>query len=75
MAFVDYSKAFDSIEHSIVLQALQNQGVEAKNIRILEILYTQSIAKLKTERVGYSFQLGRGVRQGDPMSPKIFTVY
>ena len=30
MAFVDYSKAFDSIEHSIVLQALQNQGVEAK---------------------------------------------
>ena len=36
-------------------------------------MYTQSTAKVKTERVVHSFQLGRGVRQDDPMSPKLCT--
>ena len=39
--------------------------VDAEYIRILESLYTQSIAKVKTKRVGQSFQLCRGVRRPD----------
>ena len=48
MVFEDYIKAFDSVERSNVLWTLQNQVVEAKYIRILETLYTQSTAKMKT---------------------------
>lgn len=73
IAFVDYTKAFDSVEHSSVLQALEKQGIESKYIRILDNLYIQSKAKVKTEREGQIFRLGRGVKQGDPISPKLFT--
>lgn len=73
LAFVDYNKAFDSVEHSSVLQALHTQGIEHKYIRVLDKIYSQSYAKVKTEIVGQPFSLKRGVRQGDPISPKLFT--
>lgn len=73
IAFVDYKKAFDFLEHASVFQALVNQGVETKYVRLLKTIYSQSTAKVKTEKVGQTFTLGRGVKQGDPISPKLFT--
>lgn len=73
IAFVDYKKAFDSLEHASVFQALVNQGVETKYVRLLKTIYSQSTAKVKTEKVGQTFTLGRGVKQGDLISPKLFT--
>ncbi|KAJ4448046.1 hypothetical protein ANN_10058 [Periplaneta americana] len=73
IAFVDYKKAFDSLEHASVFQALVNQGVKTKYVRLLKTIYSQSTAKVKTEKVGQTFTLGRGVKQGDPISPKLFT--
>lgn len=73
LAFIDFKKAFDSVEHSCVLQALSNQGVEHKYINILTKLYGDSHAIVMTEREGQIFRIGRGVRQGDPISPKLFT--
>jgi len=35
LAFVDYEKAFDSVEFNAVLQALANQGIDDSYIRIL----------------------------------------
>ena len=48
LAFVDYSKAFDTVEHSSVLQALHRQGIESKYVKVLKI-YRESYAKVKTE--------------------------
>ena len=72
MAFIDFAKAFDSVEHVSILTALQNQGVEEKYIRIIAQIYSSMTAKIRLEREGNSFQLRRGVRQGDPISPSLF---
>lgn len=71
--FIDYSKAFDSINHNDIWQALIHQGVEPKYIRIIKNIYKNSTAKIKLERDGTEINIERGVRQGDPLSPKLFS--
>lgn len=71
--FIDYNKAFDSIEHENIWHGLKNQGVEHKYIRILKNVYTNSTARIKLEKEGKEIKINRGVRQGDPLSPKLFT--
>uniref|UniRef100_A0A3Q1BYB5 Reverse transcriptase domain-containing protein n=1 Tax=Amphiprion ocellaris TaxID=80972 RepID=A0A3Q1BYB5_AMPOC len=39
MAFVDYEKAFDSIQHKAVFKALKQHGVEDNYINILKETY------------------------------------
>jgi hypothetical protein len=72
IAFVDYSKAFDSLEHGYIWRALKEQGVEGKYIRILKFIYENATARIKTEIEGPLFDLKKGVKQGDPISPKLF---
>lgn len=71
--FVDYSKAFDSLHHESIWRALKNQGVDIKYIQILKNIYKNSTARIKLEKEGPRIQIERGVRQGDPVSPKLFT--
>jgi hypothetical protein len=52
MAFIEYKKAFDSMEQTFVLQALKNQGVQDNYIRRIENIYNYSYAKIKTESKG-----------------------
>jgi hypothetical protein len=73
IAFVYYNKAFDSVEHKYVIQALENQGIPKTYIRLLAQLYDECNAKIRIELVGKNFELGGGVKQGEPLSPKLFT--
>ena len=72
-AFVDYEKAFDSIEFTPLFTALANQGVDPAYITILKDLYNGATSTLKLHKDSNKINLERGARQGDNISPKLFT--
>ena len=73
MAFVDYEKAFDSIQHKAVFDALRQHGVEEKYINILKETYRGGTAQIRTEKLSRKISIMKGVRQGDKLSPVMFT--
>ena len=72
-AFVDYEKAFDSIEFEPLFEGLKNQGVDEAYLNILRNLYSEATSVLRLHKDSEKFKLGRGARQGDNISPKLFT--
>lgn len=74
LAFVDYEKAFDSIETWAVLQSLQRCQVDYRYIEVLRYLYQNATMTIRVQNQNTNpIQLQRGVRQGDVISPKLFT--
>ena len=74
IGFIDYEKAFDSLEHFSIFEALRKINVNETYVKILENIYKGATARVHLDNhVSEQFAIGRGVRQGDPISPKLFT--
>ena len=73
-ACTDYEKAFDSVEHEVIFQALRNIGINGSYINILEDIYTEAKGRVHIDKQeSEQINILRGVRQGDPISLKLFT--
>ena len=71
---IDYEKAFDSVEHFAIFDALRKIQINETYITILENIYKNASARIHLDNhVSEPFPIERGVRQGDPISPKLFT--
>ena len=64
LAFVDYEKAFDSIEFAPLLTALENRGVDPAYIGLICDL-NGATATLKLHQDSDKIKLERGAREGD----------
>ena len=73
LAFIDYEKAFDSIEHGAVFNALREQTINENYIELLQNIYGNSRAKIRIHKNTREIKIEKGVRQGDTISPKLFT--
>ena len=63
--FIDYTKAFDSVDHKKLWQTLQEMGVLDHPTRLLRNLYAGQEATIRTGHGTTDwFQIGKGERQG-----------
>ena len=73
--FIDYTKAFDCVDHNKLWKILQKMGIPDHLTSFLRNLYACQEA---TVRTGHGttdwFQIGKGVRQGCILSPCIFNL-
>ncbi|XP_071714730.1 uncharacterized protein [Rutidosis leptorrhynchoides] len=70
---VDFEKAFDSLNWNFLLEVMKSMGFGCKWRKwILNCLKSASISILVNGSPTREFTLGRGVRQGDPLSPFLF---
>ena len=73
---MDYSKAFDYVEHKKLWKILKEMGIPDHFSCLLRNLYTGQEATVKKGHITMDcFQIGKGVCQGCILSPCSFNLY
>uniref|UniRef100_A0A3P9KLZ3 Reverse transcriptase domain-containing protein n=1 Tax=Oryzias latipes TaxID=8090 RepID=A0A3P9KLZ3_ORYLA len=73
MLFLDFFKAFDTVEHNFLYRSLQKFGFGDYFCKVIKTLYNNATCSIKLKH-GSSprFDIKRGIRQGCPISPYLF---
>ncbi|CAN0013229.1 unnamed protein product, partial [Heterosigma akashiwo] len=76
-AFIDFSKAYDTVQHEKLWATLSAANMGPKILNILKELYRKTSCTVKSEEGQFSefYEYLVGVRQGCVLSPAIFNLF
>ena len=77
VCYVDFKKAFDSVNHTLLWSCLVNFGVSHRTLTVLQSMYAtaSSCVKISSNEATAPFKCQKGVRQGCILSPLLFTLF
>lgn len=75
VAVLDFAKAFDTLSHAALIELLRSRGLPVRFCNYIERLYeTASTTFAVDGKSSDPVVVGKGVRQGDPLSPTLFNM-
>ena len=75
LTFIDFRKAFDSINREKMLQILEAYGIPPDVVYAIRVMYEDTSAVVITpEGETDAFYINTGVLQGDPLAPFLFVI-
>ena len=76
LCFIDYTKAFDCVDHNKLWKILQETGITDHLTCILRNMFSGQKATVRIRHGTTNwFQIGKGVHQGCILSPCLFNSY
>ena len=78
ITFIDYTAAFDTVSHAFLDKALSSAGASLKLRRVIQTIFNAAsgCVRIRTpggqEEISSTFNIARGVLQGDIFSPVAF---
>jgi hypothetical protein len=77
VAFIDFKKAFDSVDRDKLWNIMASKGIPTHLITIIQRIYMENTKRInKGKRTCEDFRvINPGVRQGCPLSPVLFNLY
>ena len=74
--FIDISKAFDSVDHNILMNKLLERGVPAMYVNVIKYWYSNQLVQVRyLSSVSDGWLINNGVRQGGVLSGLFFGLY
>ena len=75
-AFIDFKKAYDTVNRDLLIQRLKSLGINGIFLRNIAAMYTKTEYSIKFKN-GHSphIRSNLGLKQGCPLSPMLFNIY
>ena len=75
MVFIDFRKAFDSVDRDTLMKILLAYGIPKKIVDLISLLYTNTSAQgITPDGKTEFFEILAGVLQGDTLAPYLFII-
>ncbi|KAL6121049.1 hypothetical protein NUSPORA_02097 [Nucleospora cyclopteri] len=76
VAFLDLKKAFDLVPHYLLMKKLREKGIGEMFCKLIENIYEKTECEVRINDATFEgFSVGKGVRQGCPLSPILFDIF
>ena len=75
VVFIKIVKAFDSVDYDLIPIVLERLGAPPKIVHVFNKMYINFRFTLKVGKIASEILLGRGVQQGDNLTPTLFAFF